>query len=82
MKKFMNLLHVGVFLNQEKVKFSEFLKISNKNFTFHRSIWPITHLENVDFKNFQFWIGLLVGEFSKISKKSTTLTKFILMDFR
>ena len=41
-----------------------------------------THLENVDFKNFPFWTGLLVGEFSKINQKNTTLSKFILMDFR
>ena len=47
----------GVF-EQKKAKFDAFLKISNKKFTFHRSISPITHLENVDFQNVTFWIGL------------------------
>ena len=36
---------------------------------FHRDIWPIVHLKNVNFKKVTFSIGLLVGEFLKIQQK-------------
>ena len=56
----------GVFEHTKKSEIWHISQISNTKFTLHRSIWPITHLENVDFQNVIFWIGLLVRTFLKI----------------
>ena len=57
----------GVF-EHKKAKFCVIFKNCNKKM-FHRDIWPIAHLESVNFKNITFSIGLLVGDLLKISKK-------------
>ena len=59
----------GVFEHKKKQNFAFFSKIAMKKKMFHRDIWPIVHLKNVNFKKVTFSIGLLVGEFLKIQQK-------------
>ena len=56
----MNLLHVGVFLNQKTPKFCVFFKNCNEKKMFHRDIWPIVHLiKKSHFRQEYSWGNLL-----------------------
>jgi len=49
------------FEHKKKQNFAYFSKMEKK--VFHRAIWSIAHLENLNFKNVTFSIGLLAGFF-------------------